>query len=241
MFGEPPRSRFDLEFKVGSIPVRIHPLFWLAGILLGFSSRGTGQQVVLWVAAMFVSILVHELGHALVARAYGWPPHIVMHGMGGLAIYTPTHQKRFPRALIAFSGPGAGFVLGGAMLAAIVWTGHSVGVPLTDIRLGEGPPLMTGRLGLFINYMLFMNIVWGLINLAPIHPLDGGAIAGTLIEKYRPRDGLTLSLKLSIAASIALAVVGMMLWRSFFMAMLFGILAFQSWQLLQQARHQGYA
>src|SRR5690606_23512067 len=155
MFGEPPRSRFDLEFRVGSIPVRIHPLFWLAGILLGLSSRGTGQEVVLWIAAMFVSILVHELGHALVARAYGWPPHIVMHGLGCLAIYTPTHQNRVPRALIAFSGPGAGFVLGGAMLAAIVFTGHSVGVPLTDIRLGEGPPLISGRLGVFINYMLF--------------------------------------------------------------------------------------
>lgn len=241
ILAEPPRSRFDVEFSVGSIPVRVHPFFWLAAAFLGLAAGGGALNVVLWTVAMFVSIMVHELGHALVAKAHGWPPHVVLHGMGGLAIYTPTNRKRVPRAAIAFSGPGAGFLLGGVMLAGIVLSGHSVTVPVLDWTIGEGPPIARGRLGLFIYYMLFMNIFWGIINLAPIQPLDGGAIAQTVLEKFRPRDALALSLKVSLGAAVLLALVGMVLWKSTFMAIMFGILAFESWQLLQQAKAHGWA
>ncbi len=241
VLAEPPRSRFDVEFKVGSIPVRIHPFFWLAALFLGFALRGGAMNVVLWTAAMLVSILVHEFGHALVAKAYGWPPHVVLHGMGGLAIYTPTHRKKMPRALIAFSGPGAGFILGSLILGAVLLSGHSVTIPGFGWTLGEGPPISQGRAGAFIYYLLFMNILWGIINLAPIQPLDGGAIAQTILEKFRPRDALGLSLKISLGAAVALAAFGMIVWKSTFMAIMFGILAFESWQLLQQAKQHGWA
>ena len=216
-------------------------MFWLAGIILGFVGSNDPVAASLWVLAMLISILVHELGHALTARAYGWPPRICLYGMGGLALYVPTHRKRLPRALISFAGPGAGFLKGGIILAIILATGHGVTLPGVGWRLGGATDLFDGRLGLFVHYMLFMDIFWGLLNLAPIQPLDGGHIAGTVIEKYRPRDAMAITLKLSMFAAAGLAVAGMVIWRSIFIAIMFGMLAFESWQLLEQAKTRGWA
>lgn len=226
---------------MGSIPVRIHPMFWVIGALFGFMGSNSPVATALWILAMFVSILVHEMGHALAAKYCGWPPRITLHGMGGLAHYIPTHQRRVPRALIAFAGPGAGFLKGGIILAIILATGHGVTLPGLGLRIGGPVDLFAGRLGLFVHYMLFMDILWGLLNLAPIQPLDGGHIAGTIIEKYRPRQALALSLKLSIGTAAVFAVIGVTLMSSFYIAILFGMLGFQSWQMLEQAKRQGFA
>ena len=66
--GEPSRTQFDLNFSLWRIPVRVHPLFWLAGLLLG-PRRADPPAIMIWMAAFFVGILCHELGHALVMRA----------------------------------------------------------------------------------------------------------------------------------------------------------------------------
>ena len=95
-------------------------MFWIVGLILGFVGSRDPVAASLWMLAMLVSILVHELGHALAAKAYGWPPRITLYGMGGLAHYTPTNRKRAPRALISFAGPGAGFLKGGIILGVIL-------------------------------------------------------------------------------------------------------------------------
>ena len=87
---EPGRTSYDLEFSCFGFPVRVHPAFFIMPLLLG---RGlitpevnTGVGLVLVTAIFFVSILVHELGHALAFRYYGLPSRIVLYWMGGLAI-----------------------------------------------------------------------------------------------------------------------------------------------------------
>lgn len=234
ILAEPPHTRYDLSFSVLDIPVRIHPLFWLITIILGAVAPGaTVISVALWVAAIFVSILVHELGHAFVARAHGWPPRVTLYSMGGVAAYNPTRHTIASRIMIAFAGPGAGFVLGGLILAGILATGHSAQLPGLPIEIGSGPPI-GGRLGMFVSFSLFVNVFWGLINLAPIQPLDGGTIAAAAIEKFRPRDALRLSLQLSIGAAAALAVLGMAVYHSAFITVMFAMLGYNSWQMLQQ-------
>jgi Zn-dependent protease len=240
LLAEPASTKWDLSFSVRDIPVRIHPLFWVVTLILGAVVPGaTVITVVLWVSAVFVSILVHELGHAFIARAHGWPPRVTLYGMGGLAAYNPTRHTISSRIFIAFAGPGAGFVLGGLILAGILLTGHSVTLPALPIEIGSGPP-MAGRLGLFVNYMLFVNIFWGLINLAPIQPLDGGTIATAVIEKFRPRHALRLSMQVSVGAAVALAVIGLIIYRSPFIVVMFAMLGYNSWQMLQQIKAQGY-
>nr|WP_255216199.1 site-2 protease family protein [Pseudenhygromyxa sp. WMMC2535] len=241
---EPPSTAFDLHFSIGKIPVRIHPLFWLIAIGFGaIAVRGAGINMLLgmalWAAAVFVSILVHELGHALMARAFGWPPRIVLYGMGGLAIYSPGRQQtRKSRILIDFAGPGAGFLLGALILGTVLVSGHSVQLPGLPVHIGNGPSFTAGagRLELFVLFMLYVNIFWGLLNLAPVQPLDGGGIAKAIIEKYRPRDAWSIALKLGIGTAVTLAAVGLFLWQSVFLALMFGMLAYNNWQMLQQVR-----
>ena len=63
---------YDLRFSLLGIPVRIHPLFWAVTAVLGFRMNERNlPMVVVWVACVFVSILVHEYGHALMARNFG--------------------------------------------------------------------------------------------------------------------------------------------------------------------------
>jgi stage IV sporulation protein FB len=193
-FAEPQTTKFDVHFSIGKIPVRVHPLFWLISIAFGvLSVRYSGVNwlvgIGLWTAAVFVSILVHELGHALAAKAHGWPPRIVLYSMGGLAMYTPTRHTRKSRIIISFMGPGAGFILGGIILAAVLVSGHSVPLPGLGFEVGSGPSFVagSGRLELFVLWMLYVNFFYGLLNLAPIQPLDGGSIAQAIIEKFRPR------------------------------------------------------
>jgi len=121
---EPPPTRFDLRFTVARVPVRVHPLFWLVAALLGFSA-GDPVFVLIWVGVVFVSILVHEFGHAIAMRHYGESPRVVLHALGGLTIAEPTpwggrwanvSPGGRQQILISAAGPGAGFLLAGLVL-----------------------------------------------------------------------------------------------------------------------------
>src|SRR5437868_5747781 len=119
MFGTVAPTPFDLNFSLFGIPIRIHPFFWLFSAILGWDrQRPNFNQILICVLCVFVSILIHELGHALTAKSYGWPPHIVLYSFGGYASFEPRWGYSTARAiLISFAGPGAGFVLYGVVLA----------------------------------------------------------------------------------------------------------------------------
>src|SRR5258708_21488286 len=111
MFGTVAPTPYDVRFSLFGIPVRVHPFFWIASLLMG---RGLHDRklMLIWMACIFVSILVHELGHALTAQYFGWPPHIVLHAFGGYASYQPTWGHSTSRSiLVSFAGPWAGFLL----------------------------------------------------------------------------------------------------------------------------------
>src|SRR5438445_9974400 len=129
MLGNVAPTPFDLRFSLFGIPVRVHPFFWLFSVIMGWDPRNP-NRVLIWVACVFVSILVHELGHALTARSYGWPPHIVLHTFGGYASFQPTHGYTTGRAiLILLAGPGAGFILFGAICGLELFLEHRQIVP----------------------------------------------------------------------------------------------------------------
>ena len=64
LFAEPPPSQGDLRFRFFGFPARIHPFFWLVTVLLGARGDVSAVDLLVWVVVVFVSILVHELGHA---------------------------------------------------------------------------------------------------------------------------------------------------------------------------------
>jgi len=251
LFASPTPTRYDLRFSLAGIPIRVHPLFWLIALLFGASAGGV-VQVLIWVAVVFVSILVHELGHAFAMRFYGQRSYIVLHGAGGLTVPEPAGlgggwadvaPGPTQQILISLAGPGAGFLLAGLVLAAVAVAGGSVQlkslfgvIPFPVASLPNGGILVN----LLILTMLWVNIFWGLINLMPVYPLDGGNVARFALLKVDPWDGVRKSLWVSVITGVLLAIAGLTLLGSLYMALLFGFLAFQSFQLLQGRPGRGY-
>ena len=86
LLAEPPPSQGDFHFSLLGFPVRIHPFFWLTTVLLCMHGQVEPIFFVTWVVAVLVCILLHELGHAVVMRAFGYDASIVLYSFGGLAI-----------------------------------------------------------------------------------------------------------------------------------------------------------
>jgi Zn-dependent protease len=229
---EPPRSPYDLHFSVLGIPVRVHPWFWLITVLLGMSARDP-KKVLMWVGVVFVSILVHELGHALTARAQGWQPWITLYGMGGLASYRPTFYRPTTQIMIAFAGPLAGFLLAAVVILLVAVSGYSV--DFLFWTFGNGPRRFEPGSALedLVGQLLFVNIFWGVVNLFPVLPLDGGQISREFLSMVNPRDGQRQALWLSVLTATGLAVFGAMRLREPFIALFFGWMAYNSYQALQ--------
>ncbi|OHB81815.1 MAG: hypothetical protein A2W31_03715 [Planctomycetes bacterium RBG_16_64_10] len=243
----------DLHFRVGGIPVRVHPYFWLVSLFLGMGADAEPVQTLIWVLAVFVSVLVHELGHALAARAHGWEPSITLYGFGGFAAYAPTDDRPRSKVLISAAGPAAGFAFALAVLLAIRLSGHAVGfarstAPLDLRALGVDVVIRQSLFGfdvffapfaarptnLLIVDLLAVNIAWGAINLLPVYPLDGGQIARALLVATYPSTGIRQSLWLSACTAAALVVYAFAR-GSFFMALLFGMLAYGSYVALDRS------
>ena len=220
MLAEPPRSPYDLNFVCFNFHCRVHPWFWAISVILGLGGLGGAQtshralMLVLWVCVMFVSILVHELGHAILMRYYGENARIVLYAMGGLAISEGGMLQRrggrsgWQQVLISFAGPAAGFLLAGltvvliyAMGGKVLWEAH---FPIFW-RIQLPPTLANPALYALLFSMLYVNFLWGLLNLLPIYPLDGGQISRELFLMKDTHTGIANSLMLSILTAGALA------------------------------------
>lgn len=237
LLGEPPRTQFDLHFYVLGIPVRVHPFFWLVTLLMASSGGGMRPAMaILWLITVFVSILIHELGHALVARYFGCDPWIVLHGFGGLAIYQPRYRDYRKDVFVSFAGPGAGFLFAVIIVGILAAVGHEPTYFLNSEFVGVTPifiPFESQNLTVFVYFLLQINIWWGLINLLPVYPLDGGQISRQLFLRFGGTSGYANSLKLSILAGGAVAVFALVEREQPFMGLLFAYLAFLSYQELQ--------
>lgn len=251
IFNEPAPTRYDLNFVLFGFPVRVHPGFWLIGLLLGFSTRREDMRLWLldlvgWVLALFLAILIHELGHAVVMRRFfGAQPHIILHTFGGLA--SPAgYYRRTPGTwgdiAISAAGPGAAFAAAGVVLGILALLGYPPFVVLNStygfIISFEGV-LVSKQFSEMIFQFIFICTIWGLVNLLPVYPLDGGRIARDLFMHFDRREGVRRSLILSIAVAGALSAYQLVQWIQSggghfpFVALLFGYLAYLSYAMLQ--------
>ena len=245
LFQSPPQTSYDLRFSIAGIPVRVHPLFWVIAILFGLSSSSL-IHILLWVFAIFISILIHELGHAFAMRRYGQRSSIVLHGTGGLTIpeqiswgggtaniaLTPNQE-----ILISLAGPFAGFLFAIFILLITIVMGGVITltalfgiIPFPIAQIPNGGDIVNTLL----ITLLWVNIFWGLVNLMPVYPLDGGNVARYVLLQSDPWDGVRKSLWLSVITGAVVAFAAFFVMHSTYMAFLFGLLAFQSYQILQR-------
>ena len=231
MLGSVEPTQYDLRFSVLNIPVRVSIWFWLAGTVLGFETLKIGVEYLMaWLLVVFVSILVHELGHALIARSFGYPPRILLYQFGGLAMYTPYSNYTQARSIaISLAGPGAGFLLFGAVL---LFQGY--GAP-------HLVPVLSDSMGMllifFLKNMVWVNLFWGLLNLLPILPLDGGNVCKEVCRSLSPLNGPRYAYGVGMVVGIAAAVL---LYRAglTYAAVLFGFLGVENFMNLQASRNR---
>ena len=95
-----------LRFRLFGMPVTVRGSFLLIAAIIGFIGVGNPQRTIALIAVIFVSILIHELGHAVTARMYGSEVAIELNGFGGLTRWTVPQGELTPgrRALIAAAG-----------------------------------------------------------------------------------------------------------------------------------------
>ena len=262
LLAEPQPTPADFQFSLAGIPVRVTGWFWVAAALLGWGvARGlagdNGRMLLVylavWIAVVFVSILVHELGHALVFARFGQPARIVLYHFGGLAIPVgpPARSLQLPsrRLLVAAAGPLAQLMFIGLVIAAVVGAGYRLPpsgmlarLPVLGDWLAavaeQGRPLSSGLANLGVYHLLFVNIGWAVLNLLPVLPLDGGTI---VLEGLRMAG---VSAAVSIAALFGLLIAGTIAVWAFqqqdtYLAVMFALLGYGCFQRLSQPGFRG--
>jgi Zn-dependent protease len=205
-----------LSFRLGKIPVRIQPSFFVMTVILGASALDL--RIAAWVLVVLVSVLVHELGHATMGLSFGLEPRIELHGMGGTTSWaSPRDLGAARRIAISLAGPGAGFAV-----AALV-------------RWGLGPAAFAALpMGGFVyDQLLYVNFAWGVLNLLPMLPLDGGNVTVQLLNLLTKGKGERPARIVSIAVA-GLALVAAAFFRSPWSGVLAASFAMSNWRGLKE-------
>jgi Zn-dependent protease len=254
---EPSESPYDLRFQILGFPVRISWTFWLGAIVIGFDlvqsfdqsfgpeSPGTLPLLLLWVGAVFVSILIHELGHALAFRGLGIHSSIVLYHFGGLAIpqssYVP--GRGFARMTpkedlwVSAAGPVAQMASAAAMVLALKLMNYQI-VAFAMLPLGldripgmlDGKPIREAIPFAIVIFYLLPSILWALLNLLPVWPLDGGHITRSVMQLGG--GNVEQSLWVSLIAAGIVAAYGFTHHQPF-LGIMFAAMALGNYQTLQ--------
>ena len=174
-------------FRLLGFPVSIRPGFLLFLLLVVLIYGGT---LGVWIAAaLAVFTLIHELGHALIARTFGCTARISLDFLAGYASYIPPRPLRaMERAAIAVAGPAVQFTAGMITLLAM---GRS---PFSRVDILASDAAIA---------IWWAGVALALINLFPALPLDGGYVLEGILESFLGAKGRLVAIRLSLIFTIA--------------------------------------
>jgi Zn-dependent protease len=180
-----------LPLTVYLIASQIPPLLGQADI--GVTAIALGA---LCAVGLFTSVILHELGHSIVARWYGVRVRrIILWLLGGVAEFEEMPRQRGAEAVVGIAGPIVSFILGAALL--IAYFAVKATAPITSTILG---------------YLAGMNIMLGLFNLIPALPLDGGRILRSLLALGMPHYRATvISSRVAKVMAVLMGLAGIFL------------------------------
>jgi stage IV sporulation protein FB len=207
-----------ISFSLFNIPIRVLPWFWitlaLIGGVIGADSKQALFNILLFLIAGFISILVHELGHALTAKHFGKRVEIVLQAFGGYAAYSGGAPLSRPKTfLVTAAGPAIQILLGFVVLA-----------------FARHYDAMNPQAAYFLRILYGISFVWAILNLLPVLPLDGGRIMETLLGPRR----IKLTLRISIAVAVGIAVLALMFTGSILLPIFMGMMAYESYKALKE-------
>ncbi len=216
--------------KIFGIPVLLH---WSLGFIallilyLGFGKSMNFNEL-LWVTlammALFLSILLHEFGHALTARRYGvQTKDIVLLPIGGLARLSKLPEKPIHEFIVAIAGPLVNFAIAILLLPYL----YFVMAPGIEGREAPTPNDIAGDYFYFIPFVFAMNIGLGVFNLLPAFPMDGGRILRALLASWLGKLTATrIAMIVGQLIAVGMVVLGFMGYNYFYI--LIGLFIFFS-------------
>jgi len=209
--------------KVFGVPVRLHFTFILLLVFLlfiGVGGRQSGATTALYILGLFASVLLHEIGHALMARRYGiHTTEIVMFPIGGVSRFE-RQPKAWEELWITLAGPAVNLLIAVALLA---WVATQQGFVALEKLAEPTDANLAERLALG-------NLLLCVFNLLPAYPMDGGRVLRAFLALRRPEEEAT---RMAAGAGQALAfLMGLagLLWGNFmlvFVALFVYLGAFQ--------------
>jgi Zn-dependent protease len=213
MLGSEPQVRF----RIFGVQVEVGLFFLLVVVILGQgSTRGSLVLLGAWVVIAFASVLLHELGHALTARAFGQQPFVSLYGLGGITRWRQRRElSAGERLVVSATGPALGIV---------------VGVPTLIVYLSLGDRTTTAAL--LLAFVVYANLVWAVLNLLPMLPFDGGHVTSALVDMVAPGRGPRAARYVSIVTALLVAPLAFASGR--FLLMLY--CGFVLWMNIQDLR-----
>lgn len=208
-----------IRFSIFGIPVEIQPFFWITLIILGGAMAADSAAAIfrigLFVLAGFISILIHELGHALSARAYGASSAITLQAFGGFTAYTGVRLNRWQSFLVTAAGPAVQLASGLAVLLLLPYLFHLQ---------------PDGRY--FLKTLMLISLFWSVLNLLPVLPLDGGQMLHAALGP----DRIKITLWTTIVVATVTGVWMFTATGSIIFPIFLGMYAWQAFQALRENR-----
>ncbi len=203
-----------LSFQLFGIPVRIEPFFWLTmgfiGLLVVGGDPGQFPMILVFILAGFLSILIHELGHAVMIRKFGLPTSITLIAFGGFASYPSGVLNRKQSFLVTAAGPGIQLLFGILVLMLLPYS----------------PIPRESLLYLCGQYFMLVSIFWACLNCLPIYPMDGGqmlaAVLGPKRERFVYLTGFLIAILIGAVGFVSLGAILLPIFMGFF--------AWKNWQ-----------
>jgi Zn-dependent protease len=174
--------------------------------------------VVSWMFIVFVSVLVHELGHAVASRAFGYQPTITLAWLGGHT--QPNAPGPIPwgrDVVLTLAGPLFGLLLGLAC-----WVAHSA---------LESP---SPALAYILRAGYMANFFWAVLNMVPVLPLDGGRISTVVAMRLFKERGFLAAQILGVITSAGLVAVSLAL-NQIFLVIFFAMFGVQALRAAYEA------
>jgi stage IV sporulation protein FB len=182
------------------------------------------HYALLWVPVLFVSVLIHELAHAAAIALFGYgSSEIVLGGMGGV---TMNRRKARPwhDVVISVAGPLSSFGL--AWLVTLIF--YNVPITRQDPMLAALLPMLRQA-----------NIWWGIFNLLPVSPLDGGHAVRNFLRMFlTEKTSFVIAVWIAIVVGAGVAIAGFM-FRMIFLGILIAWYVFMNYQSWQYYKEHG--
>ncbi len=207
------RSGYEL-FSIGDVKVKIHGSFIVLGVLMvlwalaeGGSSTDVGYRI-LGPFILFATVILHELGHATVARLMGVRViDVILTPMGGMARIEGELRDPKEEGYIAVAGPATNLLLAILAFAVIAALGRTNEIVFERIVffLEERRSFLQDELLIVV---FGLNVLLTVLNLIPVFPCDGGRVLRAILSARVGRlRGTRITCKIGLYVGFALILM----------------------------------